>query len=129
MTRKINLSALVILTLLGGIGGAVAQTAGPDEAVTADGAVSQALALTPAQKNAIYNAVVHERVRSSAVTVSAAIGAPVPPAVELRALPDQVAADNPWVEILKYAFVENTIVVVDPIRMRVVDVIHHGAQP
>jgi hypothetical protein len=32
-------------------------------------------------------------------------------------------------DVLKYATVERDVVVVDPIRMRVIDVIHSGAGP
>ena len=56
--------------------------------------------------------------------VSVAVGALVPPSVELRALPDQAAAGDPSADLLKYAMVENTIVVVvDPVTMRVVGII------
>jgi hypothetical protein len=129
MTSKIGLLALVISTLLGSIGGAVAQTVGPDEAVGPNGAVSQRLALTPAQESAIYNAVIQQRGRTYATAVRMAVGAPVPPSVELRELPDQAAADNPWTDLLKYAMVENTVVVIDPIRMRVVGIICDRANP
>jgi len=36
---------------------------------------------------------------------------------------------NPWTEFLKFAMVEGTVVVIDPIRMRVVGIIHDGAHP
>jgi hypothetical protein len=51
------------------------------------------------------------------------IGAPVPPSVVLQDLPDEVSLGDPPEELLRYAMVENDVVVVDPIRMRVVDVI------
>jgi hypothetical protein len=92
-------------------------------------------ALTPAQKSAIYNAVQAQRVRSAArVIIHPAIGAPVPPSLTLSdlpaealsvALPDQPGSDD--AAFLKYAMVGDDVVVVDPIAMRVVDVIHRGA--
>jgi hypothetical protein len=91
-------------------------------------------ALTPAQKAAIYNAVQAQRVRSAARVIHLAIGAPVPPSLTLSdlppealsvALPDQLGSDD--TAFLKYALVEDDVVVVDPIAMRVVDVIHRGA--
>jgi hypothetical protein len=47
----------------------------------------------------------------------------------LLELPDQAAADQPWAEFLKYAMVDDDVVVVDPMAMRVVDVIHGNARP
>jgi hypothetical protein len=129
MTSKNGFLALALLSLFCGNGAAMAQTAGPDEAVRPNGAVSQKLALTPAQESAIYNAVIRQRGRMYTTAVPIAVGAPVPPSVELRELPDQAAADNPWTDLLKYAMVENTVVVIDPIRMRVVGIIRDGAKP
>jgi hypothetical protein len=109
--------------------GALAQTVEPDEAVSAAGAVTQSLALTAAQKSAIYNAVSQQKVRTNTTAISATVGAPVPPSTALTELPDQIAIDQPWAEFLKYAMVEDDVVVVDPISMRVVDVIHGSARP
>jgi hypothetical protein len=117
--------------LLFGTAGALAQNAGPDETVNADGAVSRQLGLTETQKTAIYDAVSRQHVRSAAWipgAVLAAVGAPVSPATELAALPGQAAAiasvdDRPEKD-LKYAMVEDDLVVVDPVKMRVVEVIH-----
>ncbi len=130
MTGKIGLPALIILLLAftAGANGAVAQTAVPDEAVKPDGIVGQQLALTTAQQSAIYNAVIAQRGRTSSLGVPVAVGALVPPSVELRTLPDQAAAGDPSAD-LKYAMVENTIVMVDPIRMRVVGIIHARDAP
>jgi hypothetical protein len=129
MRNPIQLTALAISAFLLGTAAAPAQTVGTDEAIKPNGTVVQNLALTPAQKNAIHNAVFQQRVRPFTVRLTAAVGAPVPPAVELLDLPDQATADNPWAALLKYAMVENDVVVVDPVGMRVVDVIHDGAKP
>jgi hypothetical protein len=135
------------------VGSAVqAQTVGPDEAVDARGAVTQKLALTAAQKNAIYNAVLGQRVRTSTTGIPLAIGAPVSPsavlldlpvealpvealpvqalsvqALPLANLPDQAEGGDPGATVLKYAMVEGKVVVIDAIHMRVVDVINGGA--
>jgi hypothetical protein len=117
---------LTALALLVGTTGAYAQSIGPDEAVNANGVVTQQLALTQAQKTAIYNAVLQQRVRTSAAAtrIPVAIGAPVPPMAELAELPDQAAADAPLAADLKYAMVEDDVVVIDSIRMLVVGIIH-----
>jgi hypothetical protein len=110
--------------------GALAQTVGPDEAVNAGNPLRQ-IRLTDAQKAAIYNAVLQQRVRSSA-TIPVAVGAPVSPAVELAYLPAQAISQEAFEDSLgtnlKYAMVEGDVVVVDPVRMSVVAVIH-GAKP
>lgn len=108
---------------------ASAQTVEPDEAVDAQGTVAPRLSLTEAQKSAIYNAVLAQRVRNSAAQVPAAVGALVPPAVELAELPDQSADDpssHPETRDLKYAMVQDDVVVIDAVNMRVVEVIHGG---
>jgi hypothetical protein len=122
-----------ILALFVGSAAAVAQTVGPDEAANPDGAGGQQLALTPAQKSAIYYAVLQQRVRASTSMVPVAspveVGAPVSPAVGLADLPNQAATDNFGTMYLKYAMVEDDVVVVDPITMRIVEIIRGNARP
>jgi hypothetical protein len=104
-----------------------AQTVGPDEAVNVRGNPPRQVRFTDAQKAAIYNAVLQQRVHSSA-TIPAAVGAPVSPVTELAYLPGQATSDDLAVMDLKYAVVEDDVVVVDPVRMNVVAVIH-GPKP
>jgi len=125
----ISLTAVVFLL---GSAAAFAQSIGPDEAVNADGAVTQELGLSAAQKAAIYNAVLQQhaqRTPRNPQTVPVAVGAPVPPTIELAALPVQAAADDSLATDLKYATVEDNVVVVDTIKMRVVEVIHRNTGP
>ena len=124
-----RLSAAVLLGLFFGIAPALAQSAGPDEAIQSDGTLRQNLALTAGQRSAIYNIVIRQRAKPHADPMSIAVGAPVPPTIDLVALPDQATADNPSVALLKYAMVHGDVVVVDPVAMRVVDVIRSGAKP
>ena len=100
-----------------------------DEAVQPNGTLRQNLALTAGQRSAIYNIVIRERVKPHADQIAVAVGAPVPPTIELVDLPDQATADNPSAAFLKYAMVHGDVVVVDPVAMRVVDVIRNGAKP
>jgi hypothetical protein len=122
--RFLSFAAIAFLV---GTGGSLAQTVSTDEAVQPDGIMSQSFALTDAQERAIYNAVIGQRVGNSTTRIPTAIGAVVPQGIELGDLPDQAVAGMPGA--LKYAMVEGDVVVVDPIRMRVVDVIHHSARP
>lgn len=126
------LSPLTALALLLGPTVALAQTVGPDEAPYAGGAMTPKLVLTDAQKSAIYNAVLQQRLRGFDAGIPVAIGAPVSPTTELAALPDQAvaaAAADPSAADLKYAMVEDDVVVIDSITMRVVEVIHGSARP
>jgi len=125
--RKLRISSLVLFALLSSA--AEAQTAGPDEAMGARGDVAQKLWLTPAQRNAIYNAVMRQKVPTSSRGIRAVIGAPVPPSVLLSDLPGSGVGDGIGAGVLKYATVEGDVVVIDPIRMRVVDVIHGEMAP
>jgi|SRR5215472_2736481 len=127
-------SALLASALL--TTGAAAQSVGPDESVGSPGSVTQQTVLTPQQRRAIYEAVLRQRVRSSDLAVAAVVGSPVPPSALLHDLPDPLAgnpdraADDANVRVLKYATVADDVVVVDPIAMRVVDVIHRdGVKP
>jgi hypothetical protein len=106
---------------------AFAQTVGPDEAVNVRGNPPRQIRFTDAQKAAIYNAVLRQRVHSSA-TIPVTVGATVSPVVELAYLPRQATSADLAATDLKYAVVEDDVVVVDPVRMNVVAVIH-GPKP
>ena len=121
MRLAIRLSTAALMGLFG-MAPALAQSPGLVEAVGPNGAVTLKHALTPEQKSAIYNAASRQKIRPPADRIAAAVGAPVPASVNLIDLPGQAA-------VLKYAFVENQVVVVDPIAMRVVDIIHGGVRP
>jgi hypothetical protein len=129
MRNILRYSGAVLLGLFFGIAPAFAQSAGPDEAIQPNGTVRQNLPLTAGQRSAIYNIVIRQRAKPHADQISVAVGAPVPPTVDLVDLPDQATADNPSAALLKYAMVHGDVVVVDPVAMRVVDVIRNGAKP
>jgi hypothetical protein len=129
MRNILRLSAAALLGLFFGIAPALAQSAGPDEAIQPNGTVRQNLALTAGQRSAIYNIVIRQRAKPHAEQISVAVGAPVPPTIDLVDLPDQATVNNPSTALLKYAMVHGDVVVVDPVAMRVVDVIRSGAKP
>jgi hypothetical protein len=129
MRKTFRFSLLALLGLLFGMAPALAQSAGPDEAIQPNGTVAQSLVLTAGQRSAIYNIVIRQRVKPHADQIFVAVGAPVPPTIDLVDLPDQATADNPSAALLKYAMVHGDVVVVDPVAMRVVDVIRNGAKP
>ena len=129
MRNILRFSLPALLGLLFGIAPALAQSAGPDEAVQPNGTVRQTLPLTAGQRSAIYNIVIRERVKPHADQIIVTVGAPVPPTLDLVDLPDQATVNNPSAALLKYAMVHGDVVVVDPVAMRVVDVIRNGAKP
>jgi Protein of unknown function (DUF1236) len=129
MRNILRLSAAALLGLFLGIAPALAQSAGPDEAIQPNGTVRQNVALTAGQRSAIYNIVIRERAKPHADQIFLAVGAPVPPTIDLVDLPDQATVNNPSTALLKYAMVHGDVVVVDPVAMRVVDVIRNGAKP
>ncbi|MGA8495005.1 MAG: DUF1236 domain-containing protein [Xanthobacteraceae bacterium] len=96
-------------------------------AQSADAGVAQNLELTAAQRNAIYAAVSKDRSKMSPQRFPVAIGAEVPPMINLYALPDDIVAGNPAAKLYQCTVVEDKVVLVDPTRMRVVDTI--GPQP
>jgi hypothetical protein len=129
MRNILRFSLPALLGLFFGIAPALAQSAGPDEAVQPNGTVRQTLPLTAGQRSAIYNIVIRERVKPHADQIIVTVGAPVPPTIDLVDLPDQATVNNPSAALLKYAMVHGDVVVVDPVAMRVVDVIRNGAKP
>ena len=129
MRNILKCSVPAVLGLLFGIVPALAQSAVPDEAVQPNGTVRQNLALTAGQRSAIYNIVIRQRAKPHADQIAVTVGAPVPPTIDLVDLPEQATADNPSAALLKYAMVHGDVVVVDPVAMRVVDVIRNGAKP
>jgi hypothetical protein len=130
MRTVIGLCSLVLTgTVLASIP-AFAQSAGSDEIIQRGGAVTQGIALTAAQKKSIYNAVFQQPAKTYTFELATSVGAPVPLSVDLTDLPSDVISAEPWATGLKYAMAgDNMVVVVDPIRRRVVDVIHGGFQP
>jgi hypothetical protein len=129
MTVDVRVSSLALALLLCSAAGASAQMVGPDEAISPRGGITQKLALTAAQKSAIYNAAVRQKVPTESRGITPIVGSPVLPSVPLFDLPSATNVEAAQIKFLKYAMVEDDVVVVDPIRMRVVEVIHGGATP
>jgi hypothetical protein len=129
MIQRSSITVLVTLALCGGLVGgfgAAAQTTSPgspggDTGVS--GAIEQKLILSPAQRTAIYDQVSKDKSKVAPKDFSPVIGADVPPMIELYMLPDDVVAGVPAAKLYKYTMVENKVVLVDPTKMRIVDVI------
>ena len=104
-----------------GLGFAAAQS-GIEEEVSEQG-VAPKLALTPAQRSAIYQEVHKDKSKVAPSRFAAHVGAEVPPMIELYTLPDDILANNPETKLYKFTRVDDQIVLVDPTKMRVIAVI------
>jgi Protein of unknown function (DUF1236) len=109
-----------------GVERAMAQSNDIDEAVNARG-IAPKLQLTAAQRNAIYQEVHKDTSKVAPSRFAAHVGADVPPMIELYTLPDDILANNPDTKLYKFTRVDDQIVLVDPVKMRVIAVI--GPKP
>ena len=129
MRERRSATVIVTLALCGGLVGAIDATAqttppGPPGGDTGvSGAIEQKLILSQAQRMAIYDQVSKDKGKVAPKDFSPVIGADVPPMIELYALPDDAVAGIPAAKLYKYTMVEGKVVLVDPTKMRVVDVI------
>jgi hypothetical protein len=126
MKTRIAVSVAASVMALIGYGGlqhADAQATGSGSAPPLLGSGEQNLVLTQAQRRAIYAAATRDRINPAQQRFPAEIGAEVPPMIELSPLPDEAVADNPTAKFYEYTMVQDRVVLVDPTKMRVVDVI------
>jgi hypothetical protein len=103
-----------------------AQAVSPDEAHDAPARVRPNVMLSPAQKHTIYNAVSQQRLRTSPADIPLLVGALVPRSAMLLMLPEHAVVASS-AQFLKYAIVDDNVVVVDSISMRVIDIIRGAA--
>jgi hypothetical protein len=106
----------------GGVERTAAQSNNIDETVSAHG-VSPKLELTPVQRSAIYQEVHKDRSKVAPSRFATDVGADVPPMIELYMLPDDILANNPDTKLYKFTRVDDQVVLVDPVKMRVIAVI------
>ena len=122
---SMTITAALFAGLTGAFAAAAQTTApvppGTDNGVS--GAIEQKLVLTPSQRTAIYNEVSKDKSKVAPKDFSPVIGADVPPMIELYMLPEDAVAGVPAAKLYKYTMVEGKVVLVDPTKMRVVDVI------
>ena len=131
MTGRIVLPisiAAALLTFAANMPQAAAQAVQADEAHGPPTRLAPHIALSPAQKRAIYAAVSRQRLRTSAADIPLSVGATVPRSAALLTLPDEARGDDLSVQYLKYATVDGNVVRVDSVSMRVIDIIR-GAGP
>lgn len=81
--------------------------------------VTQPIELTPAQRTTIYRTIVRERAAPPA-GVDVRLGARVPEAVRLQAVPEAIAVEVPAIRSYRYMVVNNRVLLVDPATSTVV---------
>jgi hypothetical protein len=124
------IGALLLLApfaLVGVAGTAAAQTPPPPSVSLGTADPSAPLALTPAEKAAIRDAVRQDTAKPSttgAPKSPVAIGAQLPASIALRILPDAALAQAPAAKTVQYTVIGNQVILVDPTNMRVVDIIN-----
>src|SRR5262249_50903068 len=82
--------------------------------------------LDAAQRAAIITAVRDVRIAPPGHSFNISVGAQVPPSIELSYLPIAALSQAPEAQALKYTMVRNQVVLVDPMTMRIVEVIRPG---
>jgi uncharacterized protein DUF1236 len=117
MNLRQTAGALALL-LMAGIASAGAQTGAITEP-------SMALQLTPQQRTEIYQSVAKNKLRTPPpADMPVTVGAQIPPATELYALPDAITAEAPSAKFYRYTVAQNRVIIVDPTNLKVVEVIH-----
>jgi len=116
------------LVLLGGLAVASAQIGSTPPTIQESTIGSSDPLATPrlseTQRSAIAEAVRRDnKAVEPTVSFVASVGAPVPPAIELYILPDAILSEVPAAKRVKYTVVKNQLLLVDPVTMRVVDII------
>jgi hypothetical protein len=109
----------IMLALASGISGVAAQA----DAASQSQPPNPQIQLDPVQRAAIVTAVRDTKIPPPGRSFNLSVGAEVPPSIELYVLPIAALSQAPEVRNLKYTMVQNQVVLVDPLQMRVVDVI------
>ena len=82
---------------------------------------TEALALTPVQRQTVYRTIVRERaVAPPQATVEYRVGARIPANAQLYTVPQELAVEVPAVRSYKYMVVNGQVLLVDPATSQVV---------
>lgn len=111
---------VVPLAVLGSATVAVAQTT---TTTTTTIERTAPMKLTPQQRTVIYRTVTREQRVHQPADVQVRVGAPVPPAVVLAPMPETLYVEVPAVRPLKYFYINDQLVLVDPATSQIVEII------
>jgi hypothetical protein len=117
MEAKMNRTLLTGVVLLALAGPAVAQST---TIITTEPTASRAVTIAPDQRTRIRQYVVERRVPRVVVTERMAVGATLPPDVELIAVPSDWGPD---LGRYRYVYSGDDVVLVDPSSRRIVQII------
>ena len=117
--------AVTALALCAGAGLAAAQQPGPMTGTSSTATTNTELQLTAQQRTSIYESVSKQKVSRTPppANLHVAVGGDLPASMELYDLPPNIAADIPATKLYKYTLVQSQVVIVDPTKMKVVDII------
>jgi hypothetical protein len=124
--RALVLFPAVLLVALAATAGAQAppKDTGTGGAPSNSTAATRALALTPAERLAIYQSITQTHKNNAApVGFRATVGAHVPDSVELKPLSDTLAKLVPQATAFSIGMVEKEVILVDPASRQVVAVV------
>jgi Protein of unknown function (DUF1236) len=79
--------------------------------------------LSPQQRTVIYRTVTREKRMAPPSDVQVSVGTAVPPTVVLAPLPESVYVEVPAVRTLKYFYINDQLVLVDPATSQIVEII------
>jgi hypothetical protein len=117
--------AVLVLAVSASAGPAAAQQPGPMTGTSSTATTSTELQLTLQQRADIYDSVSKQKVTRTPppANLHVAVGGDLPASMELYDLPPNIAADIPATKLYKYTLVQSQVVIVDPTKMKVVDII------
>ena len=125
MGRQLCQAAIALLLLGGSVLSASAQENRTHPGTETNPAAVPSLKLTAAQRHTIYSSISSQKQKETEPpTFRAAVGAVVPPSVELQALPKTIVELVPELKDYEYAMVANQVLLVDPKNKQVVEVIN-----
>jgi hypothetical protein len=124
MGSALRISVLA-LALAAGVAPAAAQQTGPMTGTSTTATTSTELQLTQQQRTQIFDSVSKLKISRTPPppNLHVAVGGDLPASMELYDLPPNIAADIPATKLYKYTLVQNQVVIVDPTKMKVVDII------
>jgi hypothetical protein len=112
---------VVPLALLGAA--TVAQTQSTTTTTTTTIEKTGPTKLTPQQRTVIYRTVTREKRMAPPSDVQVSVGTAVPPTIVLAPLPESVYVEVPAARPLKYFYINNQLILVDPATSQVVEII------
>lgn len=123
MAKHLRHAAVALLLLAGSVVPAAAQATHPGTEINP--AAVPDLKLSTAQKQTIYTSVSNQMQKETAPpTFRAALGAVVPPSIELQALPTTIVELIPELRDYEYAMVANQVLIVHPRNKQVIEIIN-----